>query len=80
MEKVYTPFPPPASAHGQPPKVLAENEAELQKKVVQHFSASDYTLPRVENGTLTEEEKFWLVRFSLLLVVALLSMPAYAVV
>jgi hypothetical protein len=73
MEKDYTPFPPPASIPSHPPAVLPEDQAELQQKVAKHFSVPEYVLPRVENGGLTEEEKFWLVRFFFLVILAFLT-------
>jgi hypothetical protein len=73
MEKVYTPFSPTASVRSNPPAVLSEDQAELQRKVENHFSVPEYVLPRVENGALTEEDKFWLVRLFILVIPAFLT-------
>ena len=47
-----------------PPLQLKLTEAQQKQydEVLEHFSKEGYELPEVENGTLTEEEKFWLVR------------------
>lgn len=58
----YTPTQPPAAPTMPPAEDLTEKQEGMLQAVLSHYSADDYVLPGVENGTLTEEEKFWLVR------------------
>jgi hypothetical protein len=37
----------------------------INDAVFQHFSNLKFTIPDVEKGALTEEEKFWLVRMQI---------------
>ena len=65
----YTAYPPPP-AHREKPTAGADGlppaHAEMHKKVLEHFRSESYKLPGVkEDGELRDEEKFWLVRFSL---------------
>jgi len=66
----YTAYPPPpasrekptAGADGLPPA-----QAEMHKKVLEHFRNESYRLPGVkEDGELRDEEKFWLSNDSML--------------
>ena len=59
----YVPLPPPpAKADSGPPKPTVEQEGKYSE-VYGHFTKDGYVLPDEEKGELTEEEKFWLVRF-----------------
>lgn len=45
-----------------PPQLtLTDAQQKLYDEVLQHFEKDNYVLPGVENGALTEQEKFWLV-------------------
>lgn len=45
-----------------PPQLtLTDAQQKLYDEVLKHFEKDDYVLPGVENGALTEQEKFWLV-------------------
>ncbi|KII85022.1 hypothetical protein PLICRDRAFT_31859 [Plicaturopsis crispa FD-325 SS-3] len=58
---VYTPIPPPATpANAKAPESLTESQDAMYQEVYKHFSSPDYALPDLEDGKLTEEEKFWL--------------------
>ncbi|KAF4613495.1 hypothetical protein D9613_007525 [Agrocybe pediades] len=69
-DKVFLPIPPPtAILHKNDPRaVLSTNEQKMFDEVLAHFTRADpvYVLPDVENGELTEREKFWLSRECLL--------------
>ena len=41
---------------------LTETQQALYDDVLKHFDQDGYVLPGVEDGALTEAEKFWLVR------------------
>ena len=66
-ETIYEACPPPEIAVDPPvlpPNLkLTDAQQKLYDEVLKHFERPDYVLPEVENGALTEEEKFWLVRF-----------------
>ncbi|TBU25024.1 CRAL/TRIO domain-containing protein [Dichomitus squalens] len=63
-EKIYEASPPPDIPFD--PAALPSNlqltdvQQKLFDDVLKYFDKEDYVLPDVENGTLTEEEKFWL--------------------
>ena len=73
----YTAYPPPPPPPPAPrEKLTAESDgltpaqAEMHKKVLEHFRSESYKLPGVKEkeeggGELRDEERFWLVRFSL---------------
>ncbi|KAH9944998.1 CRAL/TRIO domain-containing protein [Epithele typhae] len=69
-DAIYVACPPPKVA--VEPAALPTNlkltdaQEKLYLEVEKHFQAEDYVLPGVENGALTEEEKFWLTRECLL--------------
>ncbi|KAI0044925.1 CRAL/TRIO domain-containing protein [Auriscalpium vulgare] len=57
----HTAFPPPpAPADAQPLHQLTAGQAELQEKVQAHFEKDGYKIPGVQDGALTDDEKFWL--------------------
>ena len=64
--KIYEPLPPPEIPFDPavlPPNLqLTDSQQKLYDDVLKHFSNEAYALPDVENGALTEDEKFWLVR------------------
>ena len=64
-DTIYEARPPPEIAVDPatvPPNLkLTDAQQKLYDEVVKHFERAEYVLPEVENGTLTEEEKFWLV-------------------
>ena len=64
--KIYEPLPPPEIPFDPvvlPPNLrLTDSQQKLYDDVLKHFSNEEYVLPDVENGALTEDEKFWLVR------------------
>ena len=61
-ERIYTPISPPATPedtielHAE----LTDAQEDMRKKVFNHFSKPGYTIPDVENGDLSDDEKFWL--------------------
>ncbi|KAG1728654.1 hypothetical protein EDB19DRAFT_153997 [Suillus lakei] len=60
---IHVPLPVPTHPHeAAPPSALSETEQTSYDRVLQHFSAVDYTLPNVdqERAALTVDEKFWL--------------------
>ncbi|RDX57013.1 CRAL/TRIO domain-containing protein [Lentinus brumalis] len=63
-DKVYVSPPPPRISVDPavlPPQLkLTESQQKLYDEVLEHFTKEGYELPEVENGALTEEEKFWL--------------------
>ena len=64
-ETIYEARPPPEIAVDPPvlpPNLeLTDAQQKIYDEVLEHFERPDYVLP--ELGPLTEEEKFWLVRF-----------------
>ncbi|KAI9461656.1 CRAL/TRIO domain-containing protein [Lactarius psammicola] len=57
----YTAYPPPLPTNEKPaPAELSAAQAEMHKKVLEHFRNEAYIIPGIENGGLLEEEKFWL--------------------
>ena len=57
----YVPIPPPQPrADAGPPKLTTE-QGDMYNKVYEHFAKDGYMQ---EKGEFTEEEKFWLVRYS----------------
>ena len=63
----YTVYPPPPGPSEKPAVTLTPAQAEMHKKVLEHFQSESYKLPGVQDGgELEDEEKFWLVRFSFL--------------
>ncbi|KAI0649476.1 CRAL/TRIO domain-containing protein [Trametes meyenii] len=62
--KIYeSPAPPhiPVDPAVLPPQLqLTEAQQKLYDEVLKHFDREDYVLPGVEDGALTENEKFWL--------------------
>ena len=65
-EKIYEARPPPEIPFDPavPPPLLKLTDAQqkLYDEVLSHFDKEDFVLPGVEDGALTEEERFWLVR------------------
>ncbi|KAI9061138.1 CRAL/TRIO domain-containing protein [Trametes sanguinea] len=63
-EKIYeAPAPPhiPVDPAVLPPQLkLTGTQQAIYDEVLGHFAKDGYALPGVENGALTEEEKFWL--------------------
>ena len=75
----YTAYPPPPPT-GPREKLTAETDgltpaqAEMHKKVLEHFRSESYKLPAGVKekedgggGELRDEEKFWLVRFLIII-------------
>jgi hypothetical protein len=63
----YTAYPPPPGPSEKPAVTLTPAQAEMHKKVLEHFQSESYELPGVQDGgELQDEEKFWLVRFRFL--------------
>jgi hypothetical protein len=58
--KNYAQAPAPADAT-EPAETLTEQQQEMYKNVLAHFTKEGYVLPKEEKGELIEEEKFWLV-------------------
>jgi hypothetical protein len=53
---------PPVNQDAKPLQPLSSEQEKKRLNVLGHFSDSDYTIHGiVENGQLTEQEKFWLV-------------------
>ncbi|CAA7266872.1 unnamed protein product [Cyclocybe aegerita] len=66
-EKHYTAIRPPPTIYKEDPRaVLSEHEQKLYDEVLDHFAKEDYSLPHIEKGQLTDDEKFWLSRECLL--------------
>ena len=62
-EKIYTPVSPRESYFEEDPRAkLSSTEEELYKEVLGHFTKEGYVLPGLDNGALTDKEKFWLSR------------------
>jgi len=64
-DKVFLPIPPPSAPHKDDPRaVLSANEQKMYDEALSHFTRSDpvYSIPNVEKGELTDQEKFWLSR------------------
>ncbi|KAI0635576.1 CRAL/TRIO domain-containing protein [Trametes polyzona] len=63
-DTIYEAHPPPhipVDPAVLPPQLkLSEAQQALYDEVLKHFDRDDYVLPGVENGSLTEDEKFWL--------------------
>ncbi|RPD59669.1 CRAL/TRIO domain-containing protein [Lentinus tigrinus ALCF2SS1-6] len=63
-DMIYVSPPPPHISVDPavlPPQLkLTESQQKLYDDVLEHFSNESYELPDVENGALTEDEKFWL--------------------
>ncbi|KAI8982724.1 CRAL/TRIO domain-containing protein [Trametes punicea] len=63
-DKIYEARPPPhipVDPAAPPPQLkLTDAQQGLYDAVLSHFDREDYTIPEVENGALTEEEKSWL--------------------
>ena len=66
-DPIYESPPPPrfsVDPAALPPQLKPTDvQQKMYDEVLQHFEKADYTIPDEENGALTEEEKFWLVRF-----------------
>lgn len=63
----YTPISPTGlSSDYQQDTKLTADQGELYNKVLAHFTKPEYSIPHLENGELTEAEKFWLVSLILL--------------
>ena len=66
-DPIYESPPPPrfsVDPAALPPQLkLTDVQQKMYDEVLQHFEKADYTIPDEENSALTEEEKFWLVRF-----------------
>jgi phosphatidylinositol/phosphatidylcholine transfer protein len=61
-EKVFLPIPPTTIYKNDPRASLEESEQAIYDEVVNHFSQTDYSIPNIEKGELTDQEKFWLSR------------------
>lgn len=59
-EKVYEPIAPPVVSEADPRANLADVEQDMFNSVLKHFSDSVYHIPTLDNGELTEAERFWL--------------------
>ena len=66
MPDVFEPISPPTVCETDPRQDLTDVEQEMYDHILEHFSETAYTIPGVENGVLTEAEKFWLSRECLL--------------
>ena len=66
MPDVFEPISPLTVWETDPRQDLTNVEQEMYDHVLKHFSEAAYTIPGVENGLLTEAEKFWLSRECLL--------------
>jgi hypothetical protein len=55
------PLPPPDRTFPVQ-EALTEPQQDQLKNVLAHFSKADFTIPGLSKGDLLEEEKFWLVR------------------
>ena len=66
IDAIYETRPPPDIPFDPavlPPSLkLTDTQQKLYDEVLKHFDAEEYVLPGFEDGALTEEEKFWLVR------------------
>lgn len=65
----HTAYPPSPGPSEKPAVTLTPAQAEMHKKVLEHFQNESYKLPGVQDsdgGELKDEEKFWLVRFRFL--------------
>ena len=58
----YVAYPPPPPKERPAPVEFSTAQAEMHKKVLEHFQNDAYKIPGIENGELLEVEKFWLVR------------------
>ncbi|KAF5367525.1 hypothetical protein D9758_003628 [Tetrapyrgos nigripes] len=58
--KIYEPLPPPSGKKDSSQPPLTPEQTKLQADVLAHFVKSGYVIPGVQDGQLTEEEKFWL--------------------
>lgn len=56
-----TPLSPPELSGEGPTDSLVNEQQEKYQSVLDYFSQKDYRLPKVEDGELKENEKFWLV-------------------
>ncbi|KAH9068375.1 CRAL/TRIO domain-containing protein [Lactarius deliciosus] len=57
----YTAYPPPPPPNEKPARAeLSAAQAEMHKKVLEHFRSEAYKIPGIKDGGLLEEEKFWL--------------------
>lgn len=62
VENAYiVPTPPPAVPDDFQQAEPKPAQMEMYSKVLEHFSLPEYALPGLENGQLTDKEKFWLV-------------------
>ena len=65
-QTIYEAPPPPDIPvdPAQPPPNLQLTDAQkkIYDDVLKHFERADYVLPDVADGSLMEEENFWLVR------------------
>lgn len=60
--EMHLPIAPPAvPSDYKKVELLKPEHEEMYKKVLAHFSEAEYTIPSMEKGLLTDEEKFWLV-------------------
>ncbi|KAM5537177.1 hypothetical protein V8D89_009110 [Ganoderma adspersum] len=70
IETIYETRPPPDIPFDPavlPPSLkLTDAQQKLYDEVLKHFDTDEYVLPDVEDGALTEEEKFWLSAESML--------------
>ena len=60
-EKLHQPVVPPTAPFPTDLRAnLTDAERAMYNAVLDHFSKADYTIPELDNGSLTEAEKFWL--------------------
>ncbi|PPR00899.1 hypothetical protein CVT24_000384 [Panaeolus cyanescens] len=66
--KVYLPLRPKPAQKEDPRAAMSESEQTMYDEVLQHFSKEDppYSIANVEKGELSEQEKFWLSKETIL--------------
>lgn len=64
-DTIYTPLAPSAAPADCIPAPLPPKDEKMFEETLAHFSKPGYTITGLdtEKGQLTDEEKFWLVRF-----------------
>ncbi|OCH93078.1 CRAL/TRIO domain-containing protein [Obba rivulosa] len=65
-ETIYEPLSPPGisnleASEKEPAGLqLSDDKKRMADEILAHFTKEDYTIPGIENGELSEDEKFWL--------------------